>query len=269
MKLFKILLAVLLAVVSVLYGISAVRTSLSGENIGPAITCAGEVLEISVSDGPEALLEGVSASDPQDGDLTGKVRVLSVSKFSVPGEAKVSYVVFDSHHNMATMTRQLRYTDYRSPRFEVTQALVYPQNASIALLDRIRVTDVIDGDITHAVRVSALRNTSDPEVCTVDVRVTNSMGDTASITLPVICLQSTLNRAEVKLSSYLTYIDAGSAFDPGSYLTAVVTPDGYGFMRDVEITSLVDTNVPGTYMVFYMYRDETCSGTSILTVVVQ
>lgn len=269
MKRFKILLAVLLAAVAVLYGFSAVRASLSGENDGPAITCASETLEVSVSAGEEALLEGVTASDPQDGDLTNKVRVLGISKFTTPGEAKITYVVFDGHHNMATLTRQLRYTDYRGPRFSITEPLIYPQNAAIALLDRIQVTDDIDGDITHAVRVSPMRVTSDPEVYTVDVQVTNSMGDTAKITLPVICRESTLNRADVKLNSYLAYIDAGSSFDPNTYLTAVSTPEGYGFMRDVEITDLVDTNVPGTYMVFYLYRDEKYSGTSILTVVVR
>ena len=269
MKLFKILLAVLLAVTAVLYGFTTVRTSLSGENVGPVIICDSETLEVSVSAGPEALLEGVSAADTQDGDLTGKVRVLSISKFSAPGVAKVTYVVFDSHHNMTTYTRALHYTDYRGPRFAITQPLVYPQNAAIPLLDRIQVTDDIDGDITHAVRVAPMRTTSDPEIYTVDIQVTNSMGDTASITLPVICRESNLNRADVKLSSYLTYIDAGSSFDPRSYLSAVATPDGYGFMRDVEVTNLVDTAVPGTYMVFYTYRDESCSGTAILTVVVQ
>lgn len=269
MKLFKILLAVLLVVVAVLYGFSAVRTAMSGEKIGPIITCNSELLEVSVSDGPEALLAGVSASDPQDGDLTERVRVLGISKFTAPGEAKITYVVFDSHNNMKTATRQLRYTDYRSPRFAITEPLIYPQNANIALLDRMLVTDDLDGDITNSVRVSLMKVTSDPEVYTVDVQVTNSLGDTAQLTLPVICRQNTLNRADVKLSSYLLYLDAGSSFDPRSYLTAVATPDGYGFMKDVEITSLVDTDVPGTYMVFYMYRDENCSGSSILTVVVQ
>lgn len=268
MKLFKILLAVLLVAVSALYGFSTVRASLSGENVGPTITCTDDTLEISVSAGQEALLEGITASDPQDGDLTAKVRVLNISKFSTPGIAKVTYVVFDSHHNMGTLTRQLCYTDYRSPQFSILEPLIYPQNASIALLDRIQVTDMIDGDITHAVRVSPMRVTSDPEVHTVDIQVTNSMGDTSRITLPVVCLESTLNRADIRLSSYLTYIDVGSSFDPGTYLNAVALPDGYGFMSDVEISNLVDTTVPGTYLVFYMYRDETCSGTSILTVVV-
>lgn len=269
MKLFKIILAVLLVAVTVLFGISTVRTSLSGKDIGPTITCSGDTLEVPVGAGSEELLAGVTASDPQDGDLTAKVRVLAISKFTTPGEAKVTYVVFDSDHNMASFTRQLRYTDYVSPVFSIVHPLVYGQNANIELLDRIRVTDVIDGDITYSVRVSPRRTTSDPEVYSVDVQVTNSMGDTAKLTLPIICQESTLNRAEVRLNSYLIYLDVGSAFDPNAYLASVMTPNGYGFLYDVDISGTVDTSVPGTYNVFYAYRDENCSGTAILTVVVQ
>lgn len=269
MKLLKIALAVLLVLVSLLYGLTTIRTSNSGRGMGPAISCASDTLEVPVSASEAELLAGVTASDRQDGDLTGKVRVLSVSKFTTPGTAKITYVVFDKDHNMATVTRKLHYTDYAAPVFAITKPLIYGQNATIELLDRIEVTDVIDGDITQAVRVSPKHTTSDPEVYTVDVQVTNSMGDTVQLTLPIICQESTLNRAEVRLSSYLVYLDAGSRFDPNAYLTGVETPNGYGYIRDVQISGAVDTYTPGTYQVFYSYRDENFSGMSILTVVVQ
>lgn len=269
MKLMKIILAVLLAVVSVLYTVTSLRTSRSEMRVGPTISCASDTLEVSVAAGEEELLAGVSASDPQDGDLTAKIQVLSVSKFTTPGTAKITYVVFDKDHNMTSVSRQLRYTDYESPKFSITKPLIYGQNATIELLDRIRVTDLIDGDITGSVRVSPKHSTSDPEVYTVDVQVTNSMGDTVKLTLPIICQESTLNRADVRLNSYLVYLNVGSGFDPSGYLTAVETPNGYGYTRDVQISGAVDTSVPGTYQVFYTYRDENCSGASILTVVVQ
>ncbi len=269
MKLFKIILAVLLVLVGMLYGLTTIRTSNLGKGEGPSISCDSDILEVSTAAGEQELLAGIQASDSQDGDLTARVRVLSISKFTTPGTAKITYVVFDKDHNMASLTRQLRYTDYTSPVISITQPLIYGQNASIELLDRIQVTDVIDGDITHAVRVSPKRTTSDPEVYSVDVQVTNSMGDSVQLTLPIICQESTLNRADVRLSSYLVYLDVGGGMDPRSYLSAVETPKGYGYTRDVQISGTVDTTVPGTYQVFYTYRDETCSGTAILTVVVQ
>lgn len=269
MKVFKIILLVLLAAVTALYCLSAVSTSLSGADIGPSISCGSGVLELSVADGEDVLLSGVTASDAQDGDLTHRIQVLSISKFVSDRTAKITYVVFDSDGNMATCTRQLRYTDYTPPVITITEPLIYAKSASVLLLDRLQVIDSIDGDITNSIRVSPMASTSTPEVYTVDLQVTNSMGDTIQITLPIIMRESTLNRAEVNLSSYLVYIDAGSAFDPDVYLRSVTTPAGSGALSDVEISGSVNTSVPGTYMVFYTFRDQSYTGTSILTVVVK
>lgn len=269
MKAFKIMLAAMLAAVSVLYGLFSVRQSLSGKDEGPAIACASDTVEISVTDDESALLAGVTASDKQDGDLTNQVRVLSVSKFTTPGTAKITYVVFDKDHNMATATRQLHYSDYTSPVFSIDEPLIYAQNASIELLDRLTVTDVLDGDITQSIRVSSMRSTSDPEVYTVDIQATNSLGDTSRITLPIIRQESSLNRARVQLKSYLLYLDSGSTFRGSDYLAGVSTAQGFGSLNNVEISGTVDTSTPGTYMVYYQYRDESCTGTAILTVVVR
>lgn len=269
MKAFKIILALLLIAVTGLYAFDRVSTALSGENIGPTLSCPEEILEISVADDEAALLAGVTAHDEQDGDLTHKVRILGISKFIEDYTTKVTYVVFDSDNNMATCTRQMRYTDYRSPTFSITSPLIYPRSTAMLLLDRITVTDMLDGDITHSVRVTPIKATSTPEVFTVDLQVTNSMGDTVLLTLPVIQRESSMNRADVILSSYLVYIESGASFYADNYLRSVEVPTGWADPADVEISSNVDTDVPGVYMVFYEYRSEKYSGTSILTVVVE
>lgn len=269
MKAFKIILALLLAVVVGLFCLDRVRAATSGKEEEPIISCPSETLEVSVSDGEAVLLAGVTASDAQDGDLTGRVRILGISKFVEDYTARITYVVFDSDDNMATCTRPLRYTDYHSPVFQVTQPLIYSKGASILLLDRLKVTDILDGDITNSIRVTPIKATSDPEIYTVDIQVTNSMGDTVQLTLPLIQQESSLNRAEVTLSSTLIYLTAGTAFHGENYLRSVTTPKGWADPADVEITGTVNTSVPGTYMVYYEYRSESCSGTSVLTVVVE
>lgn len=269
MKAFKIILAVLLAAVVGLYCLDCVRTATSGAGEGPTISCPESVLEVSVSDGEDALLAEVTATDKQDGDLTGNVHILGISKFVEDYTAKITYVVFDSDNNMATCSRPLRYTDYHSPRFSVTEPLIYSKGASILLLDRLSVQDILDGDITDSIRVTPIKATSDPEIYTVDIQVTNSMGDTVQITLPLIQQESSLNRAEVTLSSTLIYLNVGTAFHAENYLRSVTTPKGWADPSDVEITGTVDTATPGTYMVYYEYRSESYSGTSVLTVVVE
>lgn len=268
MKILKIILAALLVVVSALYGLTSVSQKLSGSDVPPTIQCGSGLIEISVSDPEEVLLTGVTASDKQDGDLTGRILIQGVSKLITNDTAKVTYLVFDSDGNAASCSRMVRYTDYRKPVFALEQALNYTQNEDIELLDRLSATDVLDGDITSAIRVSTLCATSDPEVSTVTVQVTNSMGDTALLDLPIVVYSGTAVRPEVRLTDYLVYLEQGDSFQADSYLRSVSTSAGSGNVDKVEISGSVDTSEPGTYYVYYRYSHGTATGLTVLTVVV-
>ena len=268
MRYIKMILLTLFVVVGVLFGITTLRDAASGRSVGPKIQCDSELLEVSVSDDTEALLAGVTASDAQDGDLTDKIRIQGVSKLITDDTAKVSYIVFDSHGNAATVSRMLRYTDYSRPRFYVETPLVFSENETITILNRIRAEDVLDGDLTDSIRISALSATSDPDIQSVAVQVTNSMGDTTRLDLPVIIHSGLVGRPEVELSDYLVYLDEGDSFKAEKYLVRVETPDGTGDTDEVQITGKVDMSTPGTYYVYYRYPYGVSTGVAVLTVVV-
>lgn len=272
MKTLRILLILTLLVVGGLYGYSTVSLQLHGADIGPVLTCDSDTLDISVADDKSVLLQGVTAKDKQDGDLTGNILISSISKM-VGGAARVHYVVFDSDNNMATQTRTVRYTDYVPPRFQILEPLIYSANDRVALLDRLLVGDALDGDITGSVRVSYLNTTDIDSVFTADLQVTNSAGDTARVTLPII-RQDRYTQSRIVLSSYLVYLNQGASFNPRAYLTGVELErygDGEtrGDLQDVTVTGTVDTSTPGCYHVFYTYSQEDILIRSALTVVVE
>lgn len=268
MKITKLILIFLTVVLAVCCAVNALSDRLAGREQGPSLTCP-EVLKLSVSDPHEALLAGVAATDKQDGDLTDRILIQGISKFIEDDTARITYLVFDSDGNMATASALIRYTDYVSPRFAITAPLSYSTNESIALLDRIRVTDCLDGNITENVRVSSPVATGDSQIYTVDLQVTNSMGDTVYLTLPLIRQNTTAATPVVYLSSYLVYLEEGSNFDAADYLLSVTTLEGRGDKRQVEITGQVDTATPGVYYVYYRYAHENLVGTAVLTVVVE
>jgi hypothetical protein len=269
MKLLKTTLILLLIVVVVLYGATVISQRLSGKDVRPDISCPEEILEVSVYDPEIVLMKDVTASDKQDGDLTDRVQILSISKLVTNNTAKVTYLVFDNDGNMDTLVRQVRYTDYSRPVFSIKRPLIYSENEAITLLDRLQVKDVIDGDITSAVRVSALSGTSDAEIYTVSLQVTNSMGDTARLTVPVVLQDHTAFRPDIRLNTYLTYIHIGDTFHAQSYLTSLSTAEGPVDTSKVQITSTVDTSTAGTYYVYYRYPYNGAMGLAVLTVVVQ
>ena len=235
----------------------------------PEITSAVELLEISAQDPPEAIYRELSASDATDGDLTAKIMVASMSHFLEPGTVRVKYVVFDSHNNSATLTRQVRYTDYEAPAFSLDKAPVYTVGSSFDLMDHIRVEDCIDGDISDHVRViSNMVNNYSVGKYPVVLEVSNSCGDTSQITMWVT-FDGEESTAVVKLHRYIVYVQQGQTFEPMQWLASVTDRNTTALdAENIEIQGNLDVNKPGCYQLVYSYNDGTLSGSAPLTVVV-
>lgn len=236
----------------------------------PVLTCQEDFLELSVNDGPEALMAGLSAFDETDGDLTDQILVASTSHFIQPGTVKVKYVVFDSHNNSATVSRKIHYTDYESPRFSLSKAPIYLRGDNFDLLKYITVTDGLDGDISHKVKVvsSAVSNYSAGSY-PILLEVANSYGDTAQIELCVIYRDKNSARVTITLKDYIAYVEAGSRFDPMASILSVTDGNGAALSKNaITVDGNVDTSQPGCYHLTYSYEANGLQGQSCMTVVV-
>ena len=270
MKTIKQAILILLAVVVAANVASYFYLGTSDRKIPPQISCPSEILEISASDSESALLVGLTASDEQDGDLTDRITIGGISKLITNDTAKVTYMVFDSDNNMASCVRRIRYLDYHRPVFEVTEPLVYAVSEEVAMLSRLKATDVLDGDISKNIRVSTLEPTANSEVYHVSIQVSNSVGDTSMVTLPVMMLSSNPLRPEIRLTTPLIYVKQGTKFVPSTYLYSLRVPGvQQPSIAEVTVEHDVDTENPGTYYVTYTYSANGSTGTAILTVVVQ
>ena len=269
MRFIKILLVLVFAVTAVLYTMNDLRNTLSDTDEGPVLTCSEQTLSVSVSGGRQALMQGITAEDAQDGDLTDRILISGISNIISDNNARVTYVVFDNDDNMATCTRNIRYTDYVPPRFSLDTALCYSASESISLLDRLHATDVVDGSITHAVRVSYARETDVPEIYYIDVQVTNSMGDTSWLTVPILIQEEDKDRPMIALDTYLVYLQTGEIFDPYDHLLGATWNGDTLLAQNLTVSGRANTNVPGTYYITYTASYAGHTGTAILTVVVE
>ncbi len=232
----------------------------------PVIRCDMDTLDISVKHTDKDLLKGVTATDDRDGDITDSILIKGVTHLITKDTAQISYIVFDSSNNMASYQRTLHYTDYEKPQFSLSKPLVYPMGETVTLLDRLTATDVIDGDITSSIRITSQNiNTNYIGVYSVNVQVSNSMGDTESLTLPV-CIGNTLSSSKILLKQYIVYVPENGDFDPNAYLRSAKNSDGSAIpKKDIQIQSSVNTEKVGTYTVTYSHQ----SDTAYLTVVVR
>lgn len=269
MRTIKQVLAVLFAVLLVATIFTYFYKGSSDRKVPPKISGPEGILEVSSSDTAAALLEGITAYDEQDGDLTAHVVISGISKLISNDTAKVSYMVFDSDDNMAVYTRQIRYTDYHCPTFEIVRPLMYSSTEDVSLLDRIIATDVVDGDISHKIRVSTLEATNNSEVYNISIQVSNSIGDTVWQKLPVILLENDPLRPEIKLTEYLIYREVGTKVNPEEFVDEIVLPVGDVDMNNLRIKNEVVSSEEGTYYITYTYTANGSHGTAILTVVLQ
>ncbi|MCQ2448904.1 MAG: bacterial Ig-like domain-containing protein [Clostridia bacterium] len=261
------LITILLFVISVLAYIgTTVYNRKYVDHTPPVIRCDSTELELSVNHTDADLLKGLTATDDRDGDLTDQIMIRGVTNLITNDTAQVNYVVFDNSNNMANLQRTLHYTDYEAPHFTLSKPLVFPIGETVTLLDRLQASDVIDGDISDSIRITAQNiNTNYIGLYSLTVQVTNSMGDISGLTLPVrICDNN--KRADISLKEYIVYLEKGATFDPKDYLAKATDAAGDKVSPDkIRIQSTVNTEKADTYNVAYSYQSETV----FLTVVVR
>lgn len=237
----------------------------------PEIQIETDELEISVKDKKEALLQGVTAFDQKDGDITDKVLVETVSKFITPGEFNVTYAVADDDNHVTKATRRVRYTDYTPPEFYMKRALVYSVDEAVDIRSAVGARDCIDGDISDRVTITAtdyVQNTTG--VFSVSLQVSNSMGHMIYLDVTVHVEGNETMAPEIQLKNTLIYIKKGEKPVFEDYIKEV-TVNGV-LMKDYEllISTNFDSEQEGTYNVhYYISTNGGYEGHSILTVVVE
>ena len=269
MRRVKLLLIAAVCVVGVVFAGTRIVQAFSGKEDRPQITCDSETVDVSVLQDESVLLSGVTAWDAQDGDLTGRIMVGGISKLITDNTARITYLVFDSDGNMASVQRTVRYWDYHKPRIDVIRPLVFARSDAMEIISHLQAKDVLDGDISEQIRISTLRTTEETNLYSAVVQVTNSMGDTAKIELPIVVAESDPERPMVYLREYLTHVEQGGTFSTDGNVRSVYVNRIFTSTEGVYVEGEVDTSVPGVYWVRYYFTQNGKTGMTVQTVVVE
>lgn len=272
MKIIRITVAVLFVLVLAFFGYAKFTEYKHIDPTLPTISGPKEPLKISCSYSDEDLLQGLTAYDEKDGDITSEIMISNFSRLLEKGKSKVNYVVFDSSNQPATFSREVIFTDYRSPRIYLSKPLVFQKNSSENIYAYIGADDILDGDISSLVKVIETNvNSLQAGNYSVRVEVTNSFGDTTEMTLPVHILELIDSKVEISLTQNVAYIKKGTAFDPMKYIKGVANIDGTVIDQNlIKANSTVNTAKPGIYEVIYTAeQNPTSRGLNSLTVVVE
>lgn len=269
MRKLKVFSVLLLLISSVAFAGYKIYENGLADNEAPVITCSEDNIQVSVADTEEKLLEGVTAEDQRDGDITDKIVVQSIAEFSEDNKREITYAVADEAGNVGYGKRTLEYTDYSEPRFNLEQPLLYPLGSTFNVADGVSASGALDGDLTSKIKYTLDKSISTTTAGSynVEFRVSDSAGRTSYLQTVLEVYDPSDYRIEVNLSQYLVYIGVNEGFDPNAYYV------GTDIETDTEevilsINSTVNTAQPGCYYVDYNVTTERSAGKSRLVVVV-
>ncbi len=256
MKLMRLIVAALTAVTVVLFAAVFITEKITYDKTVPVIKIEDGVLEVKAGSKEEELLKGVTAYDEKDGDISDRVLVESIGKFSEIGYCKVTYAVSDYDNHIATAKRQIHYTNYTPPKFKMSRPLVFSVYKELNVVGIVGAVDCLDGDISQSVIIYSPDYESGREgTFTLRASVMNSKGDSAEIDLPMLVEKTANNAPKIELSEYLIYVKKGKTPDWESYIEDTTDSNGLEAKLDIEIETDFKSGKKGTYTADYYGTD--------------
>lgn len=270
MRILRVSVSVLFIIVLVLFVLFKIQQRSADTSI-PVITMENAVLNVSINSIDEDLLQDVTAYDEKDGDITDKIIVESISRFTEPGVCIVNYAVCDNDNHTAKASRKIIYTDYTSPQFTLSGSLVFGVSQNINIRGLLGAVDSIDGDISDKVIITAYDYTSIVAgVNYISAKATNSKGDIISIQLPVYIEERNLSAPTITLNKYMIYLKTGDEFDIMQNIISAVDINDNSLIDNIQIDTNLNLSKAGIYEVHYRVSDSYGRmGHSILTVIVE
>jgi ABC-type oligopeptide transport system substrate-binding subunit len=202
-------------------------------------------------------LDGVTATDPEDGDLTSSIMVAGTVNTNAPGTYEVVYTVTDSAgaDAMVTIEVTVGIEDNDNPELSgVVDEIFVPLGSEYDPSAGVTATDTEDGDITDQIAVGGL-TAFDPEaegVYTLTYYITDSAGITISATT-VVTVEDTVPDILGNLDVVVRRSDDG-LFEALSGLKAVDIQDG-DLTSEIVVTGTFDESVIGEYTITLSVTD--------------
>lgn len=234
----------------------------------PTISVPDGVLEVSVKDSGNKLLEGMHAKDVEDGDISSKIKIESMSPFDSNSCRVVTYIVFDKDDCFTRATRKIRYTDYEAPVFDIVKPMLYDAFYNHPNYEFLSAKSCIDGDLSYKI---IMENEIEENKETYRVySVTDSCGTKQRIKLKLTDVYYS-PLMEITLSDYLIQVPKGTQIDPLSYVTNIryMGIDNMEMLPLMDIQTDYNPNKEGTYEFILTLSINYEIGITKLTVIVE
>ena len=203
-------------------------------------------------DQPFDPLAGVTASDAEDGDLTGRIRVSDNLDISQPGAYVLTYTVKDSGGAVATGMRAV-VVQNTVPEIHGIKPVTMTAGDPFDPFAGITAVDAEDGDLTAALQVQGQFDRNKAGIYTLHYLVRDSKGAEARRGRSVM-VKAAYNNAPQLHGVSATTIGVGQAFEPLAGISASDEEDG-DLSAAISVSGSVDTTRAARYRLTYRVTD--------------
>jgi len=217
----RLMIGILSIICVILLGLCGVMY-LKQDRTGPVITVNEAIAAYTEGDDISVLLEGVTAYDQRDGDVTEILFVERVIPSADGQSARVIYAVKDRSNNITKEER----------------VVTYIQNDS-SLAEQETTESALSDDDTWDTEDETGQTSADED----DLMINTDKTPLVSTGAPVI-----------RLKQYRVIITTGDAFEPLSFVESAVDDKDYASTR-IQVEGEYDRYTPGTYELKYYVID--------------
>lgn len=221
---------------------------------GPEIAVPSGV-DVTYEEGSDTalLLEGVTATDDRDGDVTDSVVIENIFPNDDRTGASVIYAAKDSHNNVTKVTRRVNY--------KAAGDVTAPEEN----------TEAEGSDAAPAENAEAEGSDAAPAAEEAQQNDTEGVKNETNAKMEIEALPS--ESPKMYLNTYETTVKAGSELDKISYIKEITddTDSQETLFTEIQVDGEVDTATPGDYTLTYHVTDSNGnqSNMAVLTVHVQ
>lgn len=244
MKKFRKIWIAVVVLMMVLFVGYRVKEKMREDSSGPVISGGRDRIQVSIYDDESALLQGITAWDKKDGDVTDSLIVEKLSGFYDDNTRTVTFAAFDSDNHISKVQREVVYTDYTRPKFSLSGSLRFRAGETVNIDKTVGAYDCLDGDLSNKVKIrtDTTINNRVTGFYTVVCEVYNSAGDFVKLPIDIEIYAPYNNEVQLNLDRYLVYY-TGEEIPFESFLKSIRKGNLEFAFEGVELT---ETQKPQT-----------------------